>query len=219
MGRQEIGRSEIRCVADPEFGSPSRIAQSPVNQGGLCGRSAAGNERPIDTVGNGDRCRVHPLSAGGADLLLVFLESGMERPERVAEEAMCGVTFGRLRRGAYEMSGLVVTENDRAAGEVVRPFIMGQSARAGKQTEQDERRDAGTSNPRLRAEHRFELSGHLCRRQAAPRYARRRSARGCTRAIRMSVPWTGSPSTWNSIGSRERIVTSRTRLALMPACW
>ena len=48
-------------------------------------------------------------------------------------------------------------------------------------------------------------------------YARSLNAPGCTRATSMFDPCTASPSTWNSIASRDRIVTSRTWRQVPPA--
>jgi hypothetical protein len=64
----------------------------------------------------------------------------------------------RSRRGADVMRALVVIDENRARLKIVRILRMRQRHSARTEADEQESRNAGTLDPRLRAEHRFELN-------------------------------------------------------------
>ena len=121
----------------------------------LSGRSAAWDERPIETVSKRNCGRMQPIGVERTVALLVFFETRAEGAKRVTEEAMLIVDAARIRSGPYVMGALVVVDENRPADEIVELFGMWQHRRAGAEADEQEDRDARTLPPGLRANHRF----------------------------------------------------------------
>ena len=98
-------------------------------------------------------------------MMFELVECGIERPERMTQEAVVAVERGAIRCGHNRMRTLIVRDGDgvavRVAGIVVR-----KRNRAPTEAGKEEKRDTGTAAPRLTAEHRTQLSDWGVLRQA-----------------------------------------------------
>ena len=136
------------------------------------------------------------LGAQDSIPLLVCVEDAVERAKRVTEEAVCRLVVARGWSGADVVGALVVTDENRATGEIVDPFGMRRGDGTGANADEQADGHDGRLQPRPRAGHRSELSDAPPARSSRRfRYARRRSAPGCTRTVRVSEPCAASPST------------------------
>ena len=85
------------------------------------------------------------------------VEGRVKRPQRVAEEAVLGLSRRRRRVSRHVMGALVVRDEYWRAFDV-RVVDVRQRQTAGAHAYQQEERDTGVPDPRLTAEHRFQLS-------------------------------------------------------------
>lgn len=142
-----------------------------MTEGCLRWRGSAGGERPLESVRNRDEGRVHPLRANGSISLLVLLERGMERSERMTEGAVFPVGVARRGGRAKMMRALVVADEADEHGatrEVVLPFGVWQRDCADTEAGEQKERYADPPNPRPRAKHHVQFSHTPLLRQAMP---------------------------------------------------
>ena len=190
IGDWVIGRRGDLAIAKSQS-RRSPIAQSPMTEKCLDGRGAAGSEHPFETAGTLRLVSRAAVRCAERRPQFVLVENRVERTERMTEEAVLRVAPRRGRRGANVVGTLIVTDEDRTAGEVVETVRVRQRhharAEAGEQGDCHTR----TANPGLARNIDIQLSAEGTAASSGSRTAAMplpAGHSGCTRATRVSEP-------------------------------